>query len=171
MSCPVFESTDSDGPAIYAGGEESALSPSSEERLLPLPSTEPQVSLPSPTQGQLSTKKFPANGQQASDVGDMLSGKVPKAGLSYAMNYNFLQNHYRPAEGDKLSQETLIKGKDKKPKTLTFQLPWFDLHSWLVYRQSMPGRVCKFCLLFATETHAPLGLLMKMLMTNLLGKS
>ena len=84
------------GSLLYAGGEEPPVSPSSEEPLLPSPSTEPQVPLP-PTQSQPSTEKFPPSGQQAFDVGDILSGKVPKAGLPDAVKYNFLQNHYRPA--------------------------------------------------------------------------
>ena len=115
------------GPLFSAGGEKPPLSQSNEEPLLSSPSTEPQDPLPS-TQRQLSPEKFAPSGQQAFDVGDILSGKVPKAGLPDAMMYNFLQNHYR----------------DKKPETLTFQLSRFHLYSSLVYSQSMPGGLCVF---------------------------
>ena len=63
--------------------------------------------------------------------------------------YLYLTEHYVPSANDKLVTQTVVKGKEKKSKTLTFQHGWLQRYPWLVYSPSLGGDFCKYCVIFA----------------------
>jgi hypothetical protein len=69
--------------------------------------------------------------------------------------YKFLKNHFRPDENfAQFCQQTVIKGKNKKRYTLTFQSSciWLTKYPWLVYSPFLGGGLCKYCILFPPQT-------------------
>ena len=83
------------------------------------------------------------------DVGNILEGKVVLETLDKEEKLNYLKNHYTPRTGyDKFITQTVMKGKDRKVKTLTFQASWLQKYKWLIYSEAVRGGLCKYCILF-----------------------
>lgn len=78
------------------------------------------------------------------DVGNILLGKVKLGDLS---KHEYLKHHSIPKENDLIRQE-VVKGAQKKKKTLVFQLSWLEKYKWLAYSCVAKGGLCKFCTLF-----------------------
>ena len=81
------------------------------------------------------------------DVGHIVLGKVKLQNLSNSELYSYLKFHFTPKQDDVIKQ-VVVKGQEKKKKTLTFQLSWLDTFKWLAYSCSAGGSFCKFCVLF-----------------------
>ena len=62
------------------------------------------------------------------------------------------KEHYVPSSSDQLVTQNVVKGKQKKSKTLTFQRAWLQRYPWLVYSPSQRGGFCKYCVLFPSST-------------------
>ena len=58
-----------------------------------------------------------------------------------------------PRQKEVISQ-VITQGKNRKKKTLTFQLSWLQKFKWLVYSHTAGGGLCKFCVLFPPSTGA-----------------
>lgn len=85
------------------------------------------------------------------DIGTIVSGDVSVDSLSNETKAQYLKKHFVPSTSYKFPGETVIKGKDKKSKTLTFQHSWLSEFEWLVYSPSEEGGYCKYCTLFPPQ--------------------
>ena len=81
------------------------------------------------------------------DIGDIILGKVKLDSLSRHDIFCYLKQHIVPKQNEVITQ-VVVKGKDRRKKTLRFQLSWLETYKWLVYSQSANGGLCKFCVLF-----------------------
>lgn len=93
----------------------------------------------------------PSAGSTVFDVGSILNGNVKHDDLSPQDVFNYLKNHVIPKKNEVISQE-VVKGAEKRKKTLIFQLSWLDTYKWLAYSPSAEGGLCKFCILFPPTT-------------------
>ncbi|KAI6648557.1 52 kDa repressor of the inhibitor of the protein kinase [Oopsacas minuta] len=87
------------------------------------------------------------------DVGDILLGKVIREDLSNGEKVNYISHYFTPGEKfDLFKTQSIVRGKTQQKKVLVFQHSWLDRYRWLVYSISVGGGLCKFCILFSSET-------------------
>ena len=63
--------------------------------------------------------------------------------------------------------QVVVKGRERKKKTLRFQLKWLEEFMWLVYSSSAGGGLCKFCILFPSSSGSIDGTFVIVPFTNL----
>ena len=86
------------------------------------------------------------------DVGNFLTGEVNRDSLSNCEKSKYLSEHFKPDKNyQSYVKQTLIRGKTKQKKVLTFQTSWLENYGWLVYSPAVGGGLCKYCVMFSSN--------------------